>query len=59
MLLSYPIVVFYLFYVDMLICALLTRSLCRVSDNRVTVKALGSFVSMYIISDVWGCCPVE
>ena len=46
MLLLYPIVVVYLFYADMLICALLTSSQCRVSDTQVTVKACGSFVSI-------------
>ena len=38
---------FYLFYdgaVDIQICALLTRSQCKVSDTQVTVKACGPLV---------------
>ena len=47
MLLSDTIVDFHLFYdgaVDMQIWALLTRSQCKVSDTRVTVKAHGPLV---------------
>ena len=49
MLLSYATVDFHLFYdvaVDMQIWALLTRSKCRASDTRVTVKVLGSLVQL-------------
>ena len=47
MLLSYATVDFHLFVdvaADMQICALHTRSRCRVSDTQVTVKALGPLV---------------
>ena len=43
MLLSYTIVEFYLLYggaVDLQICILPTRSQCKVSDTKVTVKTL-------------------
>ena len=46
-LLSDTIVDFHLFYdraVDIQICALLTRSQCKVSDTQVTVKACGPLV---------------
>ena len=49
MLLSYASVDFYLFYdgaFDMQIWALLTRSQCRISDTRVTVKAHGPLVNL-------------
>ena len=44
MLLTYSIVVFHMFYdgaVDIQICALLTRSWFKVSDNQVTLTACG------------------
>ena len=47
MLLSYTIVDFHSFFdgaVDIQIIAPLTRSECKVSDTRVTVKACGFFV---------------
>ena len=50
MLLSYTMLDFHLFYdgaVDIQICALLTRSHCKVSDTQVTVKACGPLVSLF------------
>ena len=47
MLLSYVVVGFYLSYdgaTGMQICALLTRSQCRVSDTQVTVRHVGLFL---------------
>ena len=47
MLHSYATLDFHLFYdgaADIQLCALLTRSQCRVSDIQVTVKALGPLV---------------
>ena len=39
----------------MQICALLTRSQCKVSDTQVTVKACGPFVCHFIVKQLMLC----